>query len=187
VELAGVDRHLDLLEVIRERRVAERMHADTDERAIVMHVPPKDLAYADLGRVLRGVFVADEPERTHRLRIVGRARSNLDRRVVRQVQRSRHLRFAHRDIRRKAMLPVERSRLERGDANVAVELRAPRLLVGLDKESKPPAVERVPGRRPLAAAPVRQVEGKPALCEVENQSGRSWIRTTDLRLIRAAL
>jgi hypothetical protein len=79
--------------------------------------------------------------------------------------------LAHLDTVGEAVLPVERPGLEGGYANLAVELRAPGLLVGLDEQPQPPALERVPGCRLPAAAPVRQVERKPALCELENQMG----------------
>jgi hypothetical protein len=54
------------------------------------------------------------------------------------------------------------SRLERGDANVAVELGAPRWLVLLDQEPERAAAGDVPCGGTLAAAPVREVMRKPA-------------------------
>jgi len=56
-------------------------------------------------------------------------------------------------------------RLERRDADVAVELRTPWLLVSLDQQPQEPVADVVPRRRALAAAPMRQVVGKPPTIE----------------------
>jgi hypothetical protein len=56
----------------------------------------------------------------------------------------------------------EGARLERGDADVAVVLGAPRRLVALDQETKLAVVKLVARSGALAAAPVRQVVREPA-------------------------
>jgi hypothetical protein len=57
--------------------------------------------------------------------------------------------------------PGEDAGLQRGDARLAVELGAPRFLVGGDQEAQAAAADLVARSRPLARAPVREVEGKP--------------------------
>jgi hypothetical protein len=52
--------------------------------------------------------------------------------------------------------------LQRGHAHLAVELRAPGLLVGLDSQAQQAGADLVAGGRPLARAPLRQVVREPS-------------------------
>ena len=97
-------------------------------------------------------------------------RAKLDPAVAWGVEADIRLRFAHEGARVEPVLPDraperprERARLQRRDPDLAVELRAPRLLFVSDQQAEKTAAELVPRGRSLPAAPVRQVVGEPTI------------------------
>src|SRR6185437_10571681 len=109
VEVARVDRNVDAGEVVDDRRVAERMHADADTGAAVADVATEDLADADLRRAVRLVLVADHPQRSHRARVVGEARAELDASVLRRTEADVRLRLADDGVRMEPVLADRRA------------------------------------------------------------------------------
>src|SRR5262249_41372671 len=133
VPVARVDRERLAREVVDDGRVAEGVDADSDDRAIGPDVATEDLADADLGRAFGLVLVADHPERDHRVRVVARPSAKLDPAVQRRVQADVGLLLADDGLRVEPVLadaaaerPREAPGLEGGDANLAVQLGAPR-------------------------------------------------------------
>ena len=111
------------------------MDAHADPRAAgAEDVAAEDLDDADLARTLRLVLEADHPQRDHRARVVARAQARLDPAVVREVQARLGLRFADDRVGVEGALLAgvaadragKHAGLQRGDAQLAVPLRAPR-------------------------------------------------------------
>jgi hypothetical protein len=167
VWLSGVDGDGLGGELVADRRVAERVEAHPDPGRGWPDVAPEDLADADLGRIRRLVAEADHPERDHVGRVVDRAEAPLEQPVARRVEGAAPLLLAddqpvtEMDLASiAAERPGEDPGLERGGADAAVELRAPRRLVGIDPQAQP-APDLVPRRRSLARAPLGQVVREP--------------------------
>ena len=81
VELAGIELHRHALEVVVDRRIAERVHAHADPRDVGEHVAPEYLEDADLRRPLWSVLVTDHPEGDHVRRVHHRSGAALDQAV----------------------------------------------------------------------------------------------------------
>src|SRR4051794_3330088 len=169
VRLAHVDGELLLRPLLAQRRVAEGVDAHADACAVgAEDVAAEDLDDADLARALRLVLEADHPQRDHRARVGDRAQARLDATVAREVEAHLRLRLADDRVSVEGALLAEvaadRARehagLQRGDAQLAVPLRAPRRLVLLDQQPQP-ASHLVARGRSLAAAPLRQVVRQP--------------------------
>jgi hypothetical protein len=105
VRLADVDREPDVLELVDDGRIAERMDADADGRCLRRHVPAKDLADADLRRSLRLVLDADHPQGNEQCGVVRRARLELEQAVGRRVQGDLRLRLPDNEASLEAVLP----------------------------------------------------------------------------------
>src|SRR3954454_11553407 len=170
VRLAHVDGELLLRPLLAQRRVAEAVDAHADPRAVrAEDVAAEDLDDADLARALRLVLEPDHPQRDHRARVVDRAQTRLDAAVVREVEARLGLRLADDRVGVEGALLAavaadragEHAGLQRGDAQLAVPLRAPRRLVLLDQQPQS-ASDLVARSRALAAAPLRQVVGQPS-------------------------
>src|SRR4051812_13528434 len=104
-------------------------------------VAAEDLAHADLPGALGLILVADHPERDDRVGVVERRAADLDQAMVWREEPEGLLRLAHDGVRAEPVLADHASDrtgvdagLQVGDAHFAVELRAPRLLVGLDAQ-----------------------------------------------------
>jgi hypothetical protein len=190
VRRASVDRDRLRRELIRDRGVAERVHAHPDSGNVGPDVPPEDLADADLGRPLGSVLEADHPEGDHVRRVVDRASPQLEQAIDRGVQGQGELRLAHDETVAEALLtdaaaevPGERPGLQRRHPHVAIDARSPRRLVRLDPQAKAALPDRVSGRRRLSRAPVRQVVRQPQ----PSVEGRPIERVLDLELVSAAI
>ena len=114
------------------------------------------------------VLEADHPQRDHRPRVVERAHPCLDQPVVDGEERAVVLRRPDDDVGveleladRRAHRPGEHAGLERRHAQVAIELRAPRRVVGLDQQAQDAVADLVASGGPVGRAPVRQVVGEP--------------------------
>src|SRR5918997_1599631 len=132
VEVTSVDGYRLGRELVADARIAEGVHAHADSRPVGFHVAPEDLADADLSRAVGLVLVANHPQGHHTVRVVGGPGPHFDPAVVRSVQPDVLLGLAHYGDRREAVLPdrttdrtSEDAGLQRRDAHLAVELRAP--------------------------------------------------------------
>src|SRR4051812_47206159 len=112
----------------------------------------EDLHHADLGRLLRRVFVTDQPERDHVRRGVDRPREALEDAVSLDDQRDVALLFADDELRPEAMLAKstangsgELTSLQRGDPREAVAFDVPRTLIGFYQELESRARQAVAG------------------------------------------
>jgi hypothetical protein len=152
MRLAYVDPEGHSLEVVLDARVVVGMDAHADPRGPRVHVAPEDLDDAELSRALRLILEADHPQGDHVRWVVERADPRLEEPVCRRVEGARYVLLPDRDPVAEAVLPdatAEWSRghpgLERGDAQLPVELGAPGPLVSLDDEAQPAIADPVTG------------------------------------------
>ena len=110
----------------------------------------------------------DHPEGDHVQRVVERTKPHLEQAVRRGVQVHGRLGFANDEAVPERVLadatalgPGEQAGLKRRHPEVAVDVRRPGFLVGLDAEAQAPAAHLVAGSRRASGAPVRQVVGQP--------------------------
>jgi hypothetical protein len=168
VKVAGVDLKRDALEVVGDRRIAERVDTHANSDRPVFHVVSEDLEDADLCGLLRLVLEPDHPERDHVRRVSQCPRAALEEAVLRGVPVFALLCLPDDDLVAEAVLahqashrPGEGAGLQGGDPRPAVPFRAPRLLIPLYPKAEDAAVDGESGRRRCAGAPLGEVMGQP--------------------------
>ena len=127
------------------------MDAHPDPSLERTHITPEDLADADLGRMRRLVLVADHPQGDHAAGIVNSLGPELEQAVLRRVEPRVVLGLPHDEPGFEPLLPYrapdrtgEDPGLQRRDPDLAIELRAPRLLVRLDHQPQGATTDLVP-------------------------------------------
>jgi hypothetical protein len=122
VQLANIDRQLRRIELVGQRRIAERVHAHAHSRRPRAVLDQKgfaeDLEYADLAAVRRLILQTNHPHRGHRPRPEIHPRTHLEQPVVRRPAPLGRLRLAHHQAVAERLLsdgaanrPGEHSRL----------------------------------------------------------------------------
>jgi hypothetical protein len=162
VEVGHVDAQRQGRELLRQRRIAERVQADADVAAAGADRVAEDLRHADLAGALRHLFDAGEPECHHRPRRDLAAHPHLDPAVRRGAAAERRQSLADGQAGLERLLPVVVGGLDHGGAQrPVVRVRAPQALLAGDAQAQLAAADRVRrrGRRPRA--PVRQVPREP--------------------------